>query len=666
VIERMVRRCALCFLCLAAFQSTAGAGVESLRINEILARNDSFLFPAPPAQQPGDPLFTTPDLVEIYNLSDKFVSLAGLYLTDSRPDDAASGNWWRFPPGSWIQPHGRLTVLLGGRAVEGQLRAPFGLDRDGERIALVGEDRRTVIDEVVFPCQLPDVSYARIPDGTGDFAFTSTPTFCWPREGDFCTCAGIDEDGDGNPDRSWCPAGESGFSTNQLDDRYPPDLDIVDYSPIMPRAEEPVTVTVSVSCHDTEVDSVRLEYRVNGGEESFWVDLENQGRPQVEDPEDEPPAYTLWKGEIPGQPADTVVAFRVHAARGEAVDVEPDRKWIVYTAGRRSVPPLRINEIQPSNLTTAQDGAGDFDDWVEVFNYGGEELALDDFFLTDNRRRPQKWRFPAGLVLPPGGRIVVWCDGEEQESVPGEPHANFRLNADGDDVALADEGGIFQRVQWRGELTDLSLGFTEPEGREARFWQPTPGAPNPAGVPPAIRDVSPEGPTPEFEVPAFVAGEGLDQVEAGFFVTVRGRSPDDSTPAEDYEPILITNKASDGLRIQSLPQCDPVARHLLLLAAGPFALSFPLPCNEPFVRGEVNGDGKLNIGDVLAVLGYLFGGGIGPECRDRMDANDDGTVNLADGVYLLGYLFGGAPEPPQPFGEPGVDPTRDVLACPAQ
>ncbi|MBI4603438.1 MAG: hypothetical protein HY721_15915 [Planctomycetes bacterium] len=72
-----------------------------------------------------------------------------------------------------------------------------------------------------------------------------------------------------------------------------------------------------------------------------------------------------------------------------------------------------------------------------------------------------------------------------------------------------------------------------------------------------------------------------------------------------------------------------------------------------FVRGEVNGDGVVDISDAIAVLGYLFVGGEEPEVLEAVDSNGDGGLDLSDAVYLLDYLFRGGPAIPAPFPEPG-------------
>lgn len=84
---------------------------------------------------------------------------------------------------------------------------------------------------------------------------------------------------------------------------------------------------------------------------------------------------------------------------------------------------------------------------------------------------------------------------------------------------------------------------------------------------------------------------------------------------------------------------------------------------EPFLRGDFNRDGGLDISDPVAELGYLFAGTPLTPCLDAGDANDDGKVDITDAVYSLDHLFNGGPAPPEPFPESGADPTGDELEC---
>jgi hypothetical protein len=85
--------------------------------------------------------------------------------------------------------------------------------------------------------------------------------------------------------------------------------------------------------------------------------------------------------------------------------------------------------------------------------------------------------------------------------------------------------------------------------------------------------------------------------------------------------------------------------------------------DKKFLRGDANGDGVLDISDAVAILSYLFIGGVKPLCLDALDADDSGVLDITDVAYLLGYLFLAQPPPPKPFPENGYDPTRDVYNC---
>jgi hypothetical protein len=64
-----------------------------------------------------------------------------------------------------------------------------------------------------------------------------------------------------------------------------------------------------------------------------------------------------------------------------------------------------------------------------------------------------------------------------------------------------------------------------------------------------------------------------------------------------------------------------------------------------FKRGDANGNGELNIEDVVFLINYLFMDGPPPPAVRAGDANCDGVVDIGDAVYLINYLFIGGPPP---------------------
>ncbi len=58
-----------------------------------------------------------------------------------------------------------------------------------------------------------------------------------------------------------------------------------------------------------------------------------------------------------------------------------------------------------------------------------------------------------------------------------------------------------------------------------------------------------------------------------------------------------------------------------------------------YVWGDANGDGEVDVADVLFLINYLFLSGSLPSPPASGDPNDDCVIDVADVVYLINYLF---------------------------
>jgi len=81
-------------------------------------------------------------------------------------------------------------------------------------------------------------------------------------------------------------------------------------------------------------------------------------------------------------------------------------------------------------------------DWIEIYNPTVEDVALDEYFLTDDADAPAQWQFPAGQTLGPGEYLVVYASGEDITDPAldetGCLHTNFGLRAaGGEDLVLS-------------------------------------------------------------------------------------------------------------------------------------------------------------------------------------------------------------------------------------
>ncbi len=61
--------------------------------------------------------------------------------------------------------------------------------------------------------------------------------------------------------------------------------------------------------------------------------------------------------------------------------------------------------------------------------------------------------------------------------------------------------------------------------------------------------------------------------------------------------------------------------------------------------GDANGDGKIDAGDAIYLLNYLFRQGPPPEPLASGDINGDCEVNASDVIYIINYLFRQGPAP---------------------
>ncbi len=130
-------------------------------INELMASNNATI-----ADQDGE----FDDWVELYNNTSTAINLDGYYLSDD-PTDLMK---YQFPNVT-IDGNGFLIVWLDGDPMQQGLHADFKLSATGEELLLINSNLQ-VVDKVVFGNQTTDISYARQPNGTGQFS-TGVPTF---------------------------------------------------------------------------------------------------------------------------------------------------------------------------------------------------------------------------------------------------------------------------------------------------------------------------------------------------------------------------------------------------------------------------------------------------------------------------------------------------------
>lgn len=140
--------------------------------------------------------------------------------------------------------------------------------------------------------------------------------------------------------------------------------------------------------------------------------------------------------------------------------------------------PLYVNEIMASNNNTFADDAGEYDDWVEIYNGGADPIYLGDKYLSDNPSSPDKWQMPDASIQP-GEFLIFWADKEE---IQGDNHTNFKLSAGGEFVGIFDAASnnfaLIDGYEFGEVEADQSLARL-PNGTGAfQIAEPTPAASN--------------------------------------------------------------------------------------------------------------------------------------------------------------------------------------------
>ncbi|NLF39936.1 hypothetical protein GX586_10845, partial [bacterium] len=251
-------------------------------------------------------------------------------------------------------------------------------------------------------------------------------------------------------------------------------------------------------------------------------------------------------------PGTNVLALQAHNLRSNDTDFTiiadlildgtPPRVLVAHTNEWA----CSVGVAEPSGgLTDHAVSGSEFLDWIELCNTGATPVSLDGWALTDEADEPLKWRFPA-VTLTAGEYLVVLCSEHNRADVTSRTfHTGFKLDADGEYVALRDGSGVV-----RDEFTDgyppqsAFHSYGRLEGTDA--WRylptPTPGGPNAAGT--ALEAMVA---VPEFSTPG-----GFKHGIVGLFLTcatsnaiirytLDGSEPRENTGMLYTGPLFMTN-----------------------------------------------------------------------------------------------------------------------------
>ncbi|MGI8394103.1 lamin tail domain-containing protein [Leucobacter sp. W1038] len=301
----------------------------------------------------------TEDWVELTNISDWEIDIAGLVLTDNDPTHT-----YEIPAGTALAP-GEFAVLNGG---------DFGFGLGGADAARL-LDGGTVVDEYAWTAHAAH-TYGRCPDGLGEFASTALST-----KGGANDCAAPEipaivvnevESSDGTPG-DW-------IELFNLSDAA------VDLTGWVVRDNDDAHVSTLPAGSTIEAGGF---FVVEEAQLGFGLGKADSARVYL------PGGHTLvdsysWTATVDDQHAPTTFG-RCPDGTGE---------WKITTASTKGASndcgmAVRINEVETS------------DDWVELINVGFESVDLGGMKLRDGGAGNDAYVFAPGIQLAAGGYLQV-------------------------------------------------------------------------------------------------------------------------------------------------------------------------------------------------------------------------------------------------------------------
>ncbi len=404
-----------------------------LFINELMALNTSYHVTNS----------ASPDWIEIYNHQVMTQNLAGWTLEQYTKDGTT--NRWTFPATNTatIPPLGYLVVYCNNKpGTNLGLYASFELSSDGENVALLRPDG-TREDFVTFPPMPEDVSYARTSDGARFMAYNPSPTLGAANQ----QPANLDPSAERKQPYVGPGALELGLNARFFDD---------------------VAIAYAGVC-----------YRLAGSSNAFdEVALSDDGAHG-----DKLAGDGYYGAILPAMPPGTEIEYYVRVVDLEGQTGSAPKSFenpanLYRVKVPASAPALRLTELVAANSSGLRDERGQYEDWVEVWNFGHTPVALSGYALSlDYFDHTVAWKFPSNRVLQANERVVVFCDNDLTQ---GPLHASFKLLKSGDRIFLIQTNTwtIVDSLSFGAMPTDTSFGVIG--GGTSASWLawPTPGSEN--------------------------------------------------------------------------------------------------------------------------------------------------------------------------------------------
>ncbi|MCC7430340.1 CotH kinase family protein [bacterium] len=246
----------------------------------------------------------------------------------------------------------------------------------------------------------------------------------------------------------------------------------IDFSPENPLPTDSITVVVS-AFSNVNLNEVKIKFYNQNSTTSTDFPMVFSPVLQTKKVEE----ADRWIGKIAPLGNNGFGAFQIFASDVNSQnETYPKTKKIDLQTPFADTTKVVINEFLAQNNTINTDEAGEFDDWIELYNPTSADFVLSGKFLTDDATNLTKWQFP-GVTILAGERLLVWCDNDLTQGIL---HTNFKLSAGGETILFVENNGvtILDEIVFGNQTADVSFGRSPDASNNWQFLQPTPNGLN--------------------------------------------------------------------------------------------------------------------------------------------------------------------------------------------
>ena len=232
----------------------------------------------------------------------------------------------------------------------------------------------------------------------------------------------------------------------------------------------------------------------------------------------------------------SVISICINLEKNDAIDIElvdKDKSLV-------------INEVLADNNGGLSDEDGEYTDWIEIYNYGEEEINLKGYDITTDLEEPFYWTFP-DINISPKSFIIVRASGKDRKDNLKFLHTNFKINKKGENIYLTHiSGEIIDSLEVPESDENISFG-RKPDGTNnyAILSKTTPGSSNKVNI---IKEVIAEQ---RLESPIFSHEGGYYSDTINLELYTEDDSLDIYYTLDGSEPTLKSNLYKGSIKIES-------------------------------------------------------------------------------------------------------------------